>query len=156
MLTAHIEGLDRLQAGLAAAPSTLANGTRDAMTRSLLLIEGTARQTAAKDTGTGAGSITHTIDGSGADLVGQVGPSERHMYWVEHGRKPGKRPPIRALEGWARRHGIPAAAVAIAIGRHGTRPRPFLAPAFERHQNTIVGLFRAVGVRVVSRIAGGG
>lgn len=153
MLEARID--DRgLGKRLSGAPSHLASETRQAMQASLLLIEGAARQGVAQDTRRLAGSITHTIAGSGANLTGRVGPSVRYGYWVEHGRKAGKPPPLDAIAGWARRHGIHPFVVARAIGRRGTRPRPFLVPAFEKHRARIERLFRDVGVKVVSRLAG--
>ena len=45
-------------------------------------------------------------------------------------------PPSSALADWARRHGMPGAGFVIARAiyrRGGTKPRPFLTPAFERH-----------------------
>lgn len=155
MLTAQIVGMDRLQRGLRAAPGTVSSQTRQAMTASLLLIEGAARPLAARDTGRLGGSISHTISGQGAALTGRVGPSVRYGFWVEHGRKPGRPPPIDAVQGWAKRHGVSPFAVARAIARKGTKPRPFLVPAFSKNRSHIITLFRQVGVAVVSRIARG-
>ena len=45
-------------------------------------------------------------------------------------------PPPAALADWARRHRMPGAEFVIAraiFRRGGTKPRPFLIPAFERH-----------------------
>jgi len=59
-------------------------------------------------------------------------------FFVEHGRRPGKRPPARVLELWVKRKlgiGDPnenrrvSIAIADKIGREGTPASPFLEPA---------------------------
>lgn len=150
----RIEGLEKLQAGVSAAPATLASEVRTAMTAGSLLVEGAARSLAPKDTGRLAGSITHQISGSGASLTSRIGPSVAYGLYVERGRRPGKPPPIKAIEPWARRHGVNPFLVARAIGRRGTKARPFLVPALTQSQGRIVALFSKVGIAVVSRMAG--
>lgn len=56
---------------------------------------------------------------------------------VEFGRKPGKRPPIDAITPWALAHGIPPMALAISIGRRGTKPHPFMKPGLEASKGDI-------------------
>lgn len=156
-ISVQILGLEKLQAGVAAGPATLAAGVRVAMETGSLLIEGTARLRAPKDTGRLAGSITHAISGSGANLTAKIGPSVAYGYWVEFGRAAGKMPPPTAasLQGWARRHGGQNPyALAKAIGAHGTKKQPYLVPAFRLHEGKIKSLFEALGVPVVARMAG--
>lgn len=149
----RIVGLEKLQAGVAAAPGALAGEVRTAMTAGSLLIEGTARTLAPKDTGRLAGSITHTITGGGANLTARIGPSVAYGLYVEKGRRPGRMPPVKAVESWARRHGANPFLVARAIGRRGTKPRPYLIPAYDQHAGRIVALFARVGEVVVKRMA---
>lgn len=155
----RIEGLERLQAGAAAAPATLASEVRTAMTAGSLLIEGTARSLAPKDTGRLAGSITHQISGGGANLQSKIGPSVGYGLVVEKGRGAGKpMPPEGAIAGWAARKGIPASALYVlrrSIGRKGIKARPYMKPAFDQHQGRVVALFQKIGVRVVVKMAGG-
>ena len=157
-IEARIAGLERLQAGVAAAPATVVRETRAAMTAGCLLVEGTARDLAPRDTGRLSGSITHSIGGGGADLTGRIGPAVAYGIVIERGRRPGaKPPPVGALRPWALRRGIPEGAlfvIARAIGRRGLKARPFLAPALERHRAGIVERFARVGLRVVARMAG--
>lgn len=153
----RIEGLERLQAGVAAGPATLASATRTAMMAGSLLIEGTGRTLAPKDTGRLAGSITFAITGSGADLTSRIGPSVAYGIWVEYGRLPGRMPPPSAasLVGWAARHGgMNPFALAKRIGERGTKAQPYMRPAFARHQGQVVKLFERIGVTVVQRMAG--
>lgn len=150
----RIEGLEKLQAGIASGPATLATEVRTAMTAGSLLIEGSARSLAGKDTGRNAGSITHNISGGGANLTSKIGPSTAYGYYAEKGRKPGRMPPISAIEGWANRHGINPYVLAKSIARKGTKPHPYMVPAFNNNVGRVTALFTKVGVTVVSRMAG--
>ena len=54
-----------------------------------------------------------------------IRPSDKadaYATYVEHGTAP-HREPVRALQGWADRHGIPVWAVVMKIAREGTEPR---------------------------------
>lgn len=157
------EDFDRLEARLRAMPTTVARELHTAMTASLLLIEGSARQNASFDTGRLAGSITHTISGSGLALEGKVGPSVRYGAAVEFGRRAGARmPPVDALMGWVGRHPRPgrgsrrsqAFALARSIQRRGIRPRPFLRPAYRSNRTAISRMFQRAGVRMVASLQG--
>lgn len=153
-LSIRVEGLQRLAGRMGTAGQRLQTETQIAMQKSVLLIEGTARELAPRDTGRLGGSISSRITGRGATLLGEVGPSVKYGFWVERGRRPGKLPPIAAVAGWARRHGMSPFLVARAIGRRGTRPQPYMWPAWQRNETRIRDLFREVG-RVVSAHLGG-
>lgn len=152
-ISVKIEGLERLQAGVASGPATLASETRLAMAAGSLLVEGTQRSLVSKDTGRTGGSITHLITGSGANLTSKIGPSVATAIYLEKGRKPGKMPPVKAIEPWARRHGINPYMLARSIGRKGTKPHPFVAPSLDPNRAKIIALFEKVGVKVVNRMA---
>lgn len=107
---------ERFSLRLRAFPQELERNMRATMTASLLLIERDARRTAPQDTRRLAGSITHTIAGTGIALEGRVGPSVQYGRFVEFGRDAGRMPPPRALVGWVRRHWAPSAAAATRIG----------------------------------------
>jgi hypothetical protein len=157
-ITVRLEGAKELQAGLRAVPATLASETRVAMEASLLLVEGTARTLAPKDTGRLGGSIIHTIAGGGANLTGRVGPSVQYGLVVEKGRGAEKpMPPPQSLAGWARRHGSSGSLfiLARAIGRKGIKARPYMEPAYRQNAGKIVQLFERIGAKVVSTIARG-
>lgn len=148
----EIVGASQLSASLGKAASSVSLELKTAMTTSLLLIEGDARRGVKRDTGRLQNSIAHSISGTG--LEGKVGPSVAYGLYVELGRRPGKMPPLRAIEGWARRHGINPFLVARAIGRKGIKAQPFLIPAFEKNQRRITELFASVGARVLSQVRG--
>lgn len=148
----EIVGASQLSASLGTAASSVSPELKTAMTTSLLLIEGDARRGVKRDTGRLQNSITHSISGTG--LEGKAGPSVAYGLYVELGRRPGKQPPIKAIEGWARRHGINPFVLARSIGRKGIKAQPFLIPAFEKNQRRITELFAAVGARVLSQVRG--
>jgi hypothetical protein len=152
VITARIEGAQEVARSLSGVPASLAAETRLAMTTSLTLIEADARRNVKMDTRALMGSITSKISGAGIALTGEVGPSLRYGYFVEYGRRPGRMPPIAAIEPWARRHGMNPFLVARAIGRKGIRPAPFMAPALAKNLGAIRALFEAIGVKVASRI----
>ena len=158
-ISVKIEGIEKLAAGAAAAPATLASEVRTAMTAGSLLIEGTGRSLAPKDTGRLAGSITHQISGGGANLQSKIGPSVGYGLVVEKGRGAGKpMPPAGAIAGWAARKGISPDALFVlrrSIGRKGIKARPYMKPAFDQNQARVVAGFEKVGVKVVVKMAGG-
>lgn len=146
---------EQMDVRLRAYPRQMEAETRQALQTSLLILEADQRRNVAQDTRRLMGSITHEIQGSGAVLTGRVGPTVGYGIVVERGRRPGKYPPIAAIQGWARRHGIPPFLVARKIARRGTRPQPFVQPSLERNRQRINEIFRRVGVRMVARLAVG-
>lgn len=129
--------------------------TRAALDAALLILEADQRRNVAQDTRRLMGSITREVQGEGAVLTGRVGPSLGYGLFVERGRRPGKFPPISAIQGWARRHGIPPFLVARAIARRGTRPQPFVQPSLDKNRVRIDQLFARVGVRMVAFVRAG-
>lgn len=59
--------------------------------------------------------------GSNGELAGAFVNEVPYSLYAERGRSPGKMPPVKALEGWARRRGINPYLVARKIGDEGTR-----------------------------------
>lgn len=68
---------------------------------------------------------------------------EDYWWYVEHGRKAGKMPPIQPIIEWIENKPVPpkvqgltvkqqAFAIARAIGKNGTKPRPFFEKAKEQ------------------------
>ncbi len=74
----------------------------------------------------------------GPGLAAVSNDVQSYAFFVEHGRRPGKRPPARALELWVKRKlGVGdseenrrlSLAISKRIGERGTRGSPFLEPA---------------------------
>ena len=151
-VTLRLEGAEPLERALRRSPAVVAAAQQQAMTASLLLVEGDARRNVRHDTRRLMNSITHQVAGRGNTLVGRVGPSAGYGLYVERGSRP-HWPPIAALRGWARRHNISPYAVQRSIARKGTRARPFLLPAFTKNAPAIVRLFARAGAAVTAEIA---
>lgn len=152
--TIQIIGLDKLQAGVAAGPATLAREVRTAIVAGSKLVEGTQRQLAPQFSGALVQSIATTISGGGAALTANIGPRAKYAQFVERGRGPGRPPPVAAVEAWARSKGINPYALAASIGRKGTKPHPFVAPSLAGNVGKIEALFKNVCSSVVVRMAG--
>lgn len=151
----RLEGAPELTRRLAGAARIVSAEEQRAMTTSLLLVEASARRNARTDTRQLMNSIVSRQRQVGSTLIGEVGPSARHGIYVERGTRP-HWPPVAALVGWARRHGVSPYAVQRAIARRGTRARPFMAPAWASNARRVEALFAAAGARIVARLAGGG
>ena len=133
--------------------------TREGITRSVIQIEADAKRLVPTDTHTLQRSLTHEVTSRGNDVTGRAGSNLVYAPVVEYGRSAGAAmPPPDALLGWMRRHGIDAAAafaVARAIGRRGTRPRPYLKPALDKNRPAITREMTAVLKRISARLAAG-
>lgn len=81
-----------------------------------------------------------------------VGSPLAYAVPVEAGRKPGKMPPVAALERWGeivlgeRGLGWP---LAVSIRKKGIPPQPFLTPAVEKHRQEFLDGARAILKRSV-------
>lgn len=80
-----------------------------------------------------------------------------YAYYIEHGRRPGKRPPANNLYEWCYKHmkspsekGAKTFSFLLArkIGREGTKPQPFLLPL----QRMIELLSKTLTVSVINDI----
>jgi hypothetical protein len=166
---------------LGRTPVVMEREIRRTLQASLLLIEGDAKTNVARDVGRLGSSINSRVQGTFPRITGSVGPSVRYGYVVEFGRRPGGRmPPVDALVGWVRRHWSPgssptragparsrawqqagaerlrsrAFALARSIQRRGTRPQPFMEPAYRRNRLRISAMFARIGVRTTAYLAG--
>lgn len=142
--TIQVLGAQKLITGFDNAPATVVDETRLAMERGTTRIEGSARAKVRHRSGRLMGSISSKISGSGANLTGQVGPSVRYGLFVEKGTRPHWMPP-----------GILPFPAMRAIATKGTKPYPFMQPAFEENQAAITADFAAIGFKVVQRIISG-
>ena len=79
--------------------------------------------------------------------IGEVIVNAAYGGYVEFGRKAGGFPPLAPLETWVKKKGIETdpkkiKSVAFLIGRsiakNGTKPKPFLIPAWKKNANLLV------------------
>lgn len=85
--------------------------------------------------------------------IGEVIVGAAYGGYVEFGRKAGGFPPLAPLETWIKKKGIETdpkkiKSVAFLIGRsiakNGTKPKPYLIPAWKKNANLLVGNLKAV------------
>lgn len=142
-ITYEVNGLAEILAKTNAPASLIGPPLRKGLTTSALLVQGEAQRLVPVDTGNLRRTITHTVDGAAIPTFALVGTNAPYALVVHEGRGAGKAPPpVQALLGWARRHGIPSNRVylvARAIGRKGIKGRPFLKNAMARVRGQVDG-----------------
>jgi hypothetical protein len=114
---------------------------RDSVYKSLLSggykIQGRAKELVPVDTGLLQSRIV--VEGNFAELSVRIGTNLQYASWVELGTRP-HWPPLRPVAEWAIRKGIPREAIGkiwYSIAWHGTKPHPYLIPAFEENIDAI-------------------
>lgn len=142
-----LEGVGRLKRKLVQLREQKTATMKREIKSSLLNIQNGARLRVKVDRGRLRNSVTHETDSGG--LRGRAGTNAKYGPPVEFGRGPGKRPPLKEIEGWVRRKGLAKGAkkgqkrrmergiaflIARHIGRHGIKAAPFLFPAFEEER----------------------
>jgi HK97 gp10 family phage protein len=91
-------------------------------------ISSTAKSLTPVDLGELRTDINYTVADRKNSIEGNILSSAPYSTYVEFGSRP-HRPPAKALEGWADRHGIPVGAVIASIAKKGTKAQPFMTPA---------------------------
>lgn len=124
---------------------------RRAFTLSSLRVRDRAQRYAPVDQGHLRRSIANRVDPSLYPSYAEVGTNLEYAKAVHEGRPPGKMPPVKALEAWAKKRGLNAWAVAKSIEKKGTKPNPFLANALQDSAKEITGEFEDALERMVSQ-----
>ena len=133
--------LRAFQARIANAPTLLAGAKTRLLTAWAISVEAEAKTRAPVDTGRLRASLTHEVLAESAS----AGTNVVYAPFVEFGTRP-HFPPLGAIAGWAGHHGMSAGALAWAIAKHGTKPHPYLIPAFQTvNANVLPGLVAALG-----------
>jgi hypothetical protein len=105
-------------------------------------------------TGEARGSVYSRVEPKGGSISAVWGASSEHAYYADQGRGPGKMPPEGALLGW---HGVTEAeefVIRRAIGRHGTKGKPFVTRAFKEIPGFAFNEFSAAIGRALAKIGG--
>lgn len=120
----------------------------EAMYQALNILGADAKRFSPVDTGRLHSSITGQVTKAGFPvkrLQGIVGTNIEYAPYMEWGtgifagNSPVKMPPIEALEGWARRHGMNAWSVAYAIYlRGGLKARRMFAKSLEKNEARVI------------------
>lgn len=80
--------------------------------------------------------ITETSDGNLKFKLVINPPADKYAQYVELGRRPGKQPPVSAIERWCRYKGIEvkwAFPIARAIGQRGIEPTPIFSQIYKEY-----------------------
>lgn len=151
-----VEGAPALRAILRAIPNASRDGVRRHIKATALKVEVKAKELCPVDEGRTRNSITHEVDADGMGAT--VGTNLKSAPSVEFGRAAGRRmPPPGSLDGWMRRHGIPADAdyaIRRAIAERGIPAKPFLFPALEYHRRGFYAELREILGDEIVRAAG--
>lgn len=102
-----------------------------------------ARKNAPVDLGDLKSNINYTVADRKNMIEGNILSSSGYSAFVEFGTRP-HRPPRKALEGWAARHGIPVGAVLNKIALKGTPAQPFMNPAAQSGKQKFIRAVRSV------------
>ena len=95
--------------------------------------------------------VTKSVSGGIETTIRPSDKADDYAIYVEEGTKP-HFPPIKALQGWADRHGIPVWAVAMKIAREGTEPRYMWRDTFSDLQNKVDKELRGFAEKLVRKI----
>ena len=114
--------------------------------RGATYLQGKARKKAPVDTGRLRNSIgTETP----SDRVRSIGPSVDYGRYVEEGTDP-HYPPLDALWGWSKRHGMDPWALQQSIGMWGTEAQPYMEPAAEETETFMVTIVPVLAAEIES------
>lgn len=108
------------------------------------------------DKGTLGKGIKFELEGGAVPLLGRVKPARpiQGIAWtVEAGRRPGKPPPVAALERWLTSHGIPTNpwVMQAEIRRRGTRGVKFMAGAADDARRELPRIIGSAARKIESR-----
>jgi hypothetical protein len=113
------------------------------------------------NTGLLRGSVATAIHGRSPYIEGTVGTSLSYGLPVEYGRRPGKMPPVDAIEAWVTRKGFApegqehkvAFLIARAIGRRGTQGAFMFRDGLVAAEPRILQLFDDLAGQIVAELA---
>lgn len=142
--------------------STLNSEARRTMQQSVDVVEAQVSAFTPVNTGTLRAGTTTDIFGAGFNIRGEVTNPVMYALPVEEGRKPGRMPPVGAIQLWVIRKGIgtrdnsksTAFMIARAIGRRGTKGAFMFKRGYQAALPTVKKLWLDFPGRVVRRLTG--
>jgi len=141
-----IKNIDQVREYFNKRPAKVVHELNTALTRSAIIMQRLARQESPTDMGRLRNSITIK------QMMGYstaVTPKADYALAVHEGSRP-HWPPIRSLEGWARRHGFESAyPIARAISKRGTKPNRFMDRAVDKGKDDVQREFDKAVDRIV-------
>lgn len=132
-ISVTIHGKRELERDMHQAGSKINRKTEKFLLNQAIHAERVAKKEVPVDTAQTQNSIR--IERNAGRLGYKVKAHAKYAWYVHEGRKPGKMPPIDAVESWAKRKGIDPFLVARAIGRKGTKGKKFMDIAYRERKN---------------------
>ena len=154
-VSVEIVGLDQLTKRFKNSGDAIARYFTRAINTGTIMIQAEARKASPIDQGDLRKSIAVApVDG----LVGRVfvaAPGDAYAFWVHEGRKPGSFPPVKPIEEWAQRHGMPGAGFQIArkIAQKGIAPQPFFTQAVDAVNPSLPAIWKEAADAVIAELA---
>lgn len=127
----------QIPAGLDQGAVILSEEVTTAIKNASLSIEREAKHLVPVDTGTLRRSLTSTVAPIGGKPTGIVGTALSYAASVEFGSKPHTTPSAPIFR-YAERKGGDGWAMWAAIKKHGTKPHPYLVPAFDAKREATI------------------
>lgn len=153
MLTVDVTELLDLVHGAEDASQAVPQEMEAAFRRSGTVVVREAKGLAPVFTGQLRGGIGYELRGGGTLVTLKIKSMADHSIFVEKGTRP-HFPPVGAVAGWAKAHGIEPFLVARAISKKGTKAKPFLEPAVERTMPAINKEMQNLIRIILARLAG--
>jgi hypothetical protein len=128
-----IEGFDELIENLDQTHEGIGPMVREFFSKAGHAVEAKAKQFSPVDTGRLRSSITNRVGPGWTPEFTEIGPSDLpYARAQEYGLPKGHFPPPKALDAWAKKHGLPNGyVVARAIAKHGMMGRAYMSKGYE-------------------------
>ena len=145
------ESVQAADRGLQRAGGHIVEDAREALRKNNINATGRLSQT---------GRVQRTREAGGGWDAGFMAGEKNYAGAVEYGRRPGRIPPPDEIASWAykklRIRDLKKAraigwGAAVNIGKHGTKPHPFFAPAVAKNRNRVLTEVRAAVLQVMNR-----
>lgn len=149
----RIEGLDELTNALGKVDTTIKKEMYKGMVASTTLVQNEARAVRPGRFKNQTGNLRRSIlKGKVRWDYGEVGTNEKYAAPVEFGTRPHTiYPKNRRFLAFKSKSG--GMIFARKVNHPGSKPYPFMRPAFERNQGKITNIFGSVGLRIVQSLA---
>lgn len=155
VITAKIDGLDKLQRRVSGGDARATFEMQRAMTRSVLRVERRTKQNIRRVGAIAFGDFIRSVQSavvkSGNKIVGLIGSTVLHSRYIELGRGPGP-VPLAPIIAWVRRKGLAAGTntsaesiaflIARKLRRVGFKARPVFGPAYVTERAAIAAEFQ--------------
>jgi predicted DNA-binding WGR domain protein len=158
-ISVEIPDLERFRAQLRGMPPELRLEQRKAVSAAATIVRDEVQRRIHSPGGHAAKGIKIKVSGTGVDMQARITSGNRQAVFAQRSRGAGTMPPpMKAARAMARRYGIPmekARALAVMIGRRGTRGHPVMRDAFNATRREVEHAFTAALAAIARKAARG-